>query len=251
MAGWHPTTKLAGVGAGVLLAFVARPSAPESAWVPVGGLAAVAALAWAEGPAIRRAWARRCAVAILPIALAIGVMNGLFYPGGQTVLARLGPAALTVEGLTFAAVVVARLALIIGAVALAALTTTAAELSAALNDLGLPHPLPAFVPIVGGVLPGLLRRGADIVDAQRARGLALRRGPLPRPQAALALVVPLVGAVLEEIESRTRALEARGIGLAGPRTSLARVVDDPRQRAARRALLVAAAVALAVARWRR
>jgi len=219
--------------------------------VPLGALLVVAVAAWREGRAVRRAWFRRSLVAIAPIAVGALLMNGLFFPDGQTVLARFGPAAVSAEGLAFAAVVVARLALITGAVVLVAATTGAEELAEGLAEAGLPHPLPAYAPIAGGLLPELRRRASDIADAQRARGLSLRRGGLPNPEAARALVAPLLAAVLDDVEARTRALEARGIGLEGRRTSMVVLEDGPGQRAGRWLIVGASLAALIAARWPR
>jgi hypothetical protein len=79
----------------------------------------------------------------------------------------------------------------------------------------------------------------------------VRRRGLPRPAALVALIAPLLAAMLDEVESRTRTLEARGIGLAGRRMARPATPDDPRQRALRRALVGVAALILLASRWPR
>jgi len=245
----HPATKLAGLASAALVAAAARGDAPHTAALPAVGLALVALLARLEGRALWRTWWRRTMLALAPVATAAFVLNGLFFPDAERFVARLGPLAVSAEGLGFALVVVTRLALVVGATVLVAATTDAEAVAAALAERGVPHPLPLAVPLAGGLLPGLLRRASAIADAQRARGLALRRRGLPNPAALGALTVPLLAATLDEVEARTRTLEARGTTLPGPRAALARVPDGPRQRRIRRVLLAVAALVLGASRW--
>jgi energy-coupling factor transport system permease protein len=58
-----------------------------------------------------------------------------------------------------------------------------------------------------------------------------------RARALLPLVVPLVLGSIVDIEERAMALEARGFGRQGPKTSLLLLADSRGQVAARRALL--------------
>ena len=71
------------------------------------------------------------------------------------------------------------------------------------------------------------------------RGLLFRLGTL-RLQ-----MVPLVLALIDDAGSRAQALDARGFGSPGPRTSYREVADPPAQRLFRAAALVLAAAAVA------
>ena len=81
---------------------------------------------------------------------------------------------------------------------------------------------------------------------------ALRGGVLSRLAAVRLQMVPLVLGLIEDSGSRAQALDARGFGAPGPRTSYREVADPPAQRRLRTALLLltAAAVTLRlVASW--
>jgi len=96
-------------------------------------------------------------------------------------------------------------------------------------------------------VPALRVRAGHLVDAQRARGLRTRGGPLIRLRALRALAVPLVLSALHEVDERTLALETRGLGPGIKRTPLAPPPDSAMQRAVRWGILVACVAALA---WR-
>jgi len=169
----------------------------------------------------------------LPLAISILIVNVLFFPGGETVLARLGPISATAEGLAFAIEVLARLAAISGAVALFYLTTTPAELVADLERRGV-SPRLAFVANASvQTVPAMVERAATITDAQRARGLDTEGGVRARLRGIIPIVGPVILGSIGDVEERTLALEARAFGRPGRRTLLWHPADSGGQAIAR------------------
>jgi len=183
----------------------------------------------------------------LPLAISILVVNVLFFPGGETVLARLGPITATAEGLAFAIQVLARLAAIAGGVALFYLTTSPGELVADLERRGV-SPRLAFVANASvQTVPAMVERAATITDAQRARGLDTEGSTWARIRGIVPIVGPVILGSIADVEERTLALEARAFGRPGRRTLLWEPADSNRQ-AIVRWLLVLAIPGLVVAR---
>lgn len=182
----------------------------------------------------------------LPIALSAALVNLFFFPGGHTVLLRIGPIVATAEGLGFAIEILARILAISGAITLFYLTTRPAELVVDLERRGV-SPRLAFVANASvQTVPAMVNRAAAITAAQRARGLDTE-GSLWR---RLRGIVPIVGAVIlgsiSEVEERTMALEARGFTRPGRRTLLWAPVDSGLERVARWLLLLSIPVVVTV-----
>jgi len=74
-------------------------------------------------------------------------------------------------------------------------------------------------------VPQFRARAAQIIEAQRCRGLDPRRGVLGRWRALQALALPLVLSALHDVDERTLALESRALG-AARRTALAPPADS-------------------------
>jgi energy-coupling factor transport system permease protein len=194
-----------------------------------------------------RALLRTVLLLSLPLAISILVVNVLFFPGGETVLLRIGPVIATAEGLAFAVEVLARLAAISGAVALFYLTTAPGELVADLERRGV-SPRLAFVANASvQTVPAMVERAATISDAQRARGLDTEGSTWARIRGVVPIVGPVILGSIADVEERTLALEARAFGRPGRRTLLWEPADSPRQAIARW-LLVLAIPGLLVAR---
>jgi len=75
----------------------------------------------------------------------------------------------------------------------------------------------------GLILPQLVGRGAVIMDAQRARGIETDSNILVRMRALLPSAAPLILSTLTGVAERAVSLEARGMTMTGPRTSLLHV----------------------------
>jgi len=75
----------------------------------------------------------------------------------------------------------------------------------------------------GLILPQLVARGAVIMDAQRARGIETDANIMVRMRALLPSAAPLILSTLTGVAERAVSLEARGMTMTGPRTSLLHV----------------------------
>lgn len=76
------------------------------------------------------------------------------------------------------------------------------------------------------IIPEMQKRGAAILDAQRARGIETDAGVGTRVRALLPAVAPLILSSLTGVEERAMSLEARGMTLSGPKTSLEHIADN-------------------------
>jgi energy-coupling factor transport system permease protein len=183
----------------------------------------------------------------LPIAISAVLVNLFFFPGGETVLLRLGPITATAEGLSFALEILARILAISGAITLFYLTTRPSDLVVDLERRGV-SPRVAFVASASvQTVPAMVERAGQITAAQRARGLDTEGSVLRRLRGLLPLVGPVILGSIAEVEERTMALEARGFTRPGRRTLLWAPPDRPAEAAMRWALVVGL-VALVVGR---
>jgi energy-coupling factor transport system permease protein len=210
-------------------------------------LVGAAVLVPAVASGVLRPLLRASLLLTLPIAISVVIVNVFFFPGGTSVLVRVGPFAATAEGLAFATEVLARLLAISGAVTLFYLTTSAADLVLDLERRGVPARVAFVANASVQTLPTMVERAALIADAQRARGLDTEGGILKRARGILPLVGPVLLGSIAEVEERAMALEARGFTRPGKRTLLWQPADSRRQAFARWAL-VAAVPLLVVAR---
>jgi energy-coupling factor transport system permease protein len=183
----------------------------------------------------------------LPIAVSALLVNVFFFPGGTTVLFRIGPVTATTEGLAFALEILARILAISGAVTLFYVTTRPSDLVIDLERRGV-SPRIGFVANASvQTVPAMVERAAQITAAQRARGLDTEGSAWRRVRGIVPIVGPVILGSIAEVEERAMALEARGFGRPGRRTLLWAPPDSAAQAVARWALVVALA-ALIVAR---
>ncbi len=236
----NPVTKILAVAWVLLAAFILPPAV-------LGGLAILVLLA------------ATTAGLILPLvrslkipALLVGsilVVNALLYPGASDVLVRLGPLAITSEGLTFGLVSAGRLLVAFIVLILFLFTTLADDLLESLIARGASHRIAFVVLSAVQMVPRLQARAAAILEAQQARGLAVSGSIAIRVRALFPLVAPILLGSLIDVRERTFALEARAFGARPGRTAYRLVPDPPIDRWLRLLLLVAVAgtVWLAVA----
>jgi energy-coupling factor transport system permease protein len=185
----------------------------------------------------------------LPIALSALIVNVFFFPGGETVLLRIGPIVATAEGLGFAIEILFRILAISGAVTLFYLTTRPSDLVVDLERRGI-SPRAAFVANASvQTVPAMVERAAQITAAQRARGLDTEGSLWRRIRGVVPLVGPVILGSIAEVEERTMALEARGFTRPGRRTLLWTPDDSAPQAILRWALVLGlvAAIGLRVA----
>lgn len=187
------------------------------------------------------------AVLLLPILLALFLVQGLTFPGGRTVLWEWGPLALTTEGLMFALTIGARIVCLVLASVLLVFTTHPGDLMTALTEKGLSPKFSYIISSTLQLIPLFRDRANSIILAQQARGLAVPRNPLRRLPTLLPLLGPLVLGMFTEVEERSTAMEARGFGSTAKRSVLVPVADTARQRVARWLMLVLALAAAATA----
>ena len=181
----------------------------------------------------------------LPIAISAVLINVFFFPGGETVLLRLGPITATAEGLVFALEILIRILAISGAITLFYLTTRPAELVIDLERRGV-SPRVAFVANASvQTVPAMVERAAQITAAQRARGLDTEGSVWRRARGIVPIVGPVILGALGEVEERSMALEARGFTRPGRRTLLWWPRDTGTERIVR--WLIVAAVPLVIA----
>ena len=182
--------------------------------------------------------ARTALLLALPIAVSAFLVNLFFFPGGQTVLARVGPIVATAEGLAFALEILVRILAISGAVTLFYLTTPPADLVVDLERRGV-SPRVGFVANASvQTVPAMVERAVQITAAQRARGLDTEGSVWRRVRGIVPIVGPVILGSLAEVEERTMALEARAFTRPGRRTLLWSPPDSGVERVARWALLI-------------
>jgi energy-coupling factor transport system permease protein len=161
---------------------------------------------------------------------AILLINTFFLPGATDEIFRLGPLAATWSGLRFGVQVAIRLLAFSLSLVLVYLTTGVEDLLDDLERRGLGR-RPVFV--IGSatrLVPRMAQRGADIIEAQRARGLDTEGRIWRRARGVLPLATPLVLSAITDVEEQTLALEARAFSAPGRRTPLRTLPDSPRQR---------------------
>lgn len=235
----NPATKLAVAAAEVIAAFFL------GSWTgPLLVLALVVLSAGIAGVGRRLGV---IATVTIPIVASIMLINTLLYPGATDVLARIGPLAPSVSGLLFGLQITMRLLAASLALGLAYLTTRTDDLLADLERRGFGRRASFIIGSAIETVPRTITRAAEIVDAQRARGLDTEGPWWHRLGGIVPLAAPVIFGALTEVEERTMALEARAFSTPGRRTILRRLPDSGRQRTVRLGLL-AVLVTVAVVR---
>lgn len=238
----HPLTALAVAGATAVV------TTAVASW-PVSIAVALAASVVAMHARVGKRVMPAAALILVPLCLSLLVVHGLFFPEGRIVLAQWGPARITAEGLEFALDVASRTAACVLVLLVFSFTVSVPDLVSALAARKFP---PQFGFVLASTLtlaPAIAARLDRIRQAQEARGLVLRGGPVSRFAALRLQMVPLVMGLIDDAGSRAQALDARGFGAAGPRTSYRAIEDPPGQRLFRAIALILAAVAVAARLW--
>jgi energy-coupling factor transport system permease protein len=164
---------------------------------------------------------------VAPVLAFIAVLTPPFARGGSTLVTIAGFPLATTVGVRTALIYLARFTGIAGSFYALLRTLRLEELVLALRWFGLPYPAALVVTITFRYIPFLAGTWQDVKDAGRLRGARTGPGPL--------LTSVMVKAV-KTIPALAMALEGRGLGRAGPRTSLVELGP------ARRFILHAAAV---------
>jgi energy-coupling factor transport system permease protein len=226
----HPVTKLIGFLGLVVAAFVVdRPLL----LLALGGPAAALLVAAGGGPHLRR-----FAPALLVI-IAVTIVIWTFFYGAAT----------RAEGFRYGLSMGIRLAtfLVTGFLFLA--TTRMEEVAYGLRRLGVPYLVGFTLTLAFRLVPVFFESAITIVQAQRCRGLDLRRGGwIARLRRFVPVIVPVFIGALRRADRMAMALELRGFNSGRPRTRFPR----PRPGLADLAVLalVAGTVILYLSLWR-
>jgi energy-coupling factor transport system permease protein len=236
----NPVTKLVLAASLVLLAFLMPDfRGPLAMSVVLLGIAATAG--------ILRRLAAVATLVTAPLAVALLVIQGLFYPGNETPLFSVGPVTFWQEGLEYALLVLFRVLVLVLAFLTVILTSHPRSMMVSLVQKGL-SPKLAYVFLASlQFVPEMQKRALAISEAQQARGLDTRANLWRRVQSLTAMLAPLLTGALIATETRSLALEARGFNRKGPRTSLIEVPDRGIDRALRWA---AVAVLIVAVTWK-
>jgi energy-coupling factor transport system permease protein len=199
----HPVTKLAGLVAFVVAAFVVdRPLA----LLPLG--AAVLALVLAAGglPNLRRL--RIMFVLVFAFTLVVWTLffRGVFVP--------------SVEGFAYGLSTAMRLDTFLAAGILFLTTTRVEEVAYALGRLGVPYKVGFTLTLAFRLVPVFFDAALTVVQAQRCRGLEFGRGGLvARLRRFVPIIVPVLIGALRRADRMAMALELRGFNSGRPRTT--------------------------------
>lgn len=236
----NPLTKLVAVLAGLVIT-LAQP-----AWLPV-----LLLLTWLLVGAgkVGRAYLSIAGRFIAPSVLVLFVMQSLFLPRGETIMAEWGGWRLTAESLALAATNAGRVLWMISAFAVFMLTTHPADLMSDLARRGIPHQLAYVLASALHLLPHLRHKAQSILAAQRAHGLETEGAWFKRWRALPPLAGPLVFGALAEVEERALALEARAWASPRRKTALRTVPDTRADHIVRWGLTALAALSAALALW--
>jgi energy-coupling factor transport system permease protein len=190
------------------------------------------------GPVI----ARRLAIVLTPMAIALLAMHGWLIARPDDI--PLGPLALSPSGAAFGVRVLTRIATILTASLLFVATTHPGDLLKSLDALGVPTALGYLIASPLLLLTPLSVRAKEISDAQRARGLDISGNPARRLAALPALLIPTITLALTDLDHRTLVLTGRAFRTRRRRTVLDPPADSRRERDVRLGLLTLAVLQL-------
>lgn len=185
-------------------------------------------------------------VAVLPAGLLMFVLQWFFSGSGEVMLDWWIFEA-TRGGLDNAITFVTRLFVIATGVLLLTQIADLARFSRDLEQRGVSTRATYVIQSTFLILPEMQKRGATILDAQRARGIETDSNVFVRAKAFLPAVAPLILSSLTGVEERAMSLEARGLTLDGPKTSLLHVADTGVDKALR---VLAVLAVVAVIGWK-
>lgn len=235
----HPFTKLSGVLAVALLAFLGPGDAEK---IILLALLIVFIAVWAGLllPSIKTT-----IKLLLPLLIVLVLVQGFFYPQNATIFFSVGRYDYAREGLMYALFVTARIAVILMASLLFLFSTKLSDFSRALTISGLSSGLVYLIVSPIYMLPDFADRIHRIRESQQSRGLDTEGNFLIRIKALFPLVAPLILGALVETESRALILETRAFNASGKRSSLVEIHLSRRERVFQ-ILLLAVALILSV-----
>ncbi|WP_442959658.1 MULTISPECIES: energy-coupling factor transporter transmembrane component T family protein [unclassified Pseudarthrobacter] len=190
----------------------------------------------AAGTVVAGTWRRVLPAAgmiLLPLAASLLLTHGLFHPEGRTILWVWGPARLSAEGLALAATLILRGAVLVVLFLGLSFSVRPADIMALCNSYRVPAQVGFVLCSTLTIAPAVGERVRRIREAQQLRGVS-KGTTLPARLASFRiLAVPLLLSLMHEAGQRAAALETRGFGGTGRRTSLMEVPDSRLQAAFR------------------
>ncbi len=186
---------------------------------------------------------------ILPVSGFLFVMQGLFQPGGTTVLFRLWFLTVTLESVMFGFGNAMRIFVMVSSFTLFLLTTHPSELMSDLTRRGLPGQFAYVIISTLQIIPQMEAKAQTIIAAQRSRGLDTQSSFWKRIGALVPLVGPLVFGSLVEVEERAIAIEARGFTSTRKKTSLHEIPDSSLDKVLRWLLILLIVASLVSRIW--
>ncbi len=230
----NPATKLTLSGVALVVALV----------VP-GATGPLAALALLAGPVVWARLVRRISLLGAQVSAPLAVLAGLerFTLGSRSAGVAAGSAPWNAAAVALD--VLLRVAAVTAAAALFAWTTDRRAMALDLERRGVPHGLVFGVLGLLGLAPAVRERVGQITAAQRARGLAIGRGPWGAFRARLPLVFPTLVSAINDWSEGSLAMESRASGRPGRRTLLWWPPDPPLEGRFRTALLGAVLLVIA------
>ncbi len=137
-------------------------------------------------------------------------------------LFRLGPYAPTRESVSFALAMGLRLIALLLAGIIFLSTTRVEDIAHGMQKLGMPYRAAFAFSLAFRLTPLFLDTATQIAAAQKARGLDLDNlGMLKRLKSYVSIVTPVLITALRRAEGLALALESKGFGRSGERTSIA------------------------------
>lgn len=181
-----------------------------------------------------RATARTC----LPLFLMVLVIQLIFHRGGEALWFHWWIFSITVEALALTFLLSARILVMVSSFVFFVLITHPGEMMTDLVARGFSPTLTYVFLAALQLIPVLEARARTILEAQRARGMEIGKGPLSQIRVYLPLVGPLIVGSLLEVEERAMALEARAFTSPTKKTTLHEIPDSGAQRAFRYLLVL-------------
>jgi energy-coupling factor transport system permease protein len=167
------------------------------------------------GPSLLRVWR------LMVILFVMSLVLWTFFQRGSSPPLRLGPLAIHREGVLLGLAVGLRLNCFVIAAAIFLNATPIEDFTFGLTALGLPFTAGFALSLAFRLTPLFIETGQTIAMAQRARGLDLDSGgPLGRLRRYAPILAPVLLCGLRRSDQLAIALESKGFGSSGKRTSL-------------------------------
>ena len=191
-----------------------------------------------------KVFAKRLALTLLPLALALFVVHGLLIDHANRI--EIGPMSVSLDGLAFMGKIICRIGALLSGSLLFVTTTHPAVLLKALDAKGFSPAISYLIASPLLLLEPFNARARSIREAQQARGLDLDGSLKARLAAFRALLMPLITLALSDIDHRASVLDGRGFRAVPRRTVINPPADSATELWLRRLMLAAIPVELII-----